>query len=156
MVWTVIAAVASLIAAACALAAVLQAAQLRREGRLQILADALIAMMNATEKNPGFGQDPEWDARLLDAVHQVQRATGLALLGLSAEIKKPVLDLLHPPNQTDTYLMFMLATKAYDEIRVENGGRPISADPPEEQSLVTMAFKRQLARTADVLRCAAR
>ena len=58
MIWTVIAAVASLIAAACALAAVRQTVQLRREARQQVLADTLIAMINATEKNPGHGKDP--------------------------------------------------------------------------------------------------
>jgi hypothetical protein len=149
--WNVIAAVASLLAAACALQAVRQAGQLRREARQQILADALITMINATEKNPGYGADAVWDERLLNAVHQVQRATGLALLGLAVDIKEPVLGLLDPPNQKDTYLMFQLATKAYDEMRVENGGEPILPEP-SGQSLVTQIFKRLLVRASERLR----
>ncbi len=154
MIWTVIAAVASLVAAACALQAVMQTAQLRREARQQILADALIAMMNATEKNPGHGKDPDWDRRVLDAVHQVQRATGLALLGLSAEIKEPVLYLLDPANQRDTYRMFMYASKAYDQMRVENGGEPILPEDaePEAHSLLVLVLKRLLLRASVRLR----
>ncbi len=156
MGWTVIAAIASLVAAACALLAVRQTTRLRREARQQILADALITMINATEKNPGNG-DPVWDARVIDAVHQVQRATGLALLGLSAEIKEPVLGLLDPPNQTDPSLLFLYATKAYEELRVENGGQPIGAQSgqPQAESLVGLWFKRLLLRVSELLRRAA-
>lgn len=154
MIWAVIAAVASLVAAACALRAVEQTARLRREARQQILADALIAMISATEKNPGYGADSSWDARVIGAVSQIERATALSLLGLSADIKESVLVLLDPPNQKDVALLFMAATKAFDEIRVENGGAPIAPKPgpDESQALATVMFKRWLLKVSDKLR----
>lgn len=154
MTWAVVAAVASLVAAACALRAVAQTAQLRREARQQVLADALIAMISATEKNPGYGEDPFWDARVVSAVSQIERATALSLLGLSAAIKESVLALLDPPNQKNVDLLFMAATKAFDEIRVENGGAPIAPGPgpDESKAFVTAIFKRWLLRVSEKLR----
>jgi hypothetical protein len=79
-------------------------------GPPQIRADALIAMISATEKNPGHGKDQFWDARVIRAVFQVERATGLSMLGLSAEIKEPVLELLDPSNHKSPDRLFMAAT----------------------------------------------
>jgi hypothetical protein len=154
LIWAVIAAVASLVAATRALKAVAQTAQLRREGRQQILADALIAMISATEKNPGWGKDRFWDARVIRAVFQLERAAGLSLLGLSAELKEPVFELLDPAIHQNPHRMFMAATRAYDEMRVENGGTPItpSSGPGESQALVIVIFKLWLLKASDKLR----
>lgn len=153
---TLVACVASVFAAGFALVTIRQTAKLRHEARQQILADALITMINTTEKNPGHGQDPTWDARLLDAIHQVQRATGLSIIGLSAKITEPILGLLDPPNQEDPYLMFMYATKAFDELRIENGGEPIGqSQEPQANATAVLAFKRLLLRVSEWLRRAA-
>jgi hypothetical protein len=154
VIWTVIAAVASLVAAACAMRAVAQTAQLRQEARQQVLADALIAMISATEKNPGYGKDHFWDARVIRAVSQVERATALSLLGLSAEIKEPVFELLDPSNHKNPDRLFMAATKAFEEMRLEKGGAPIAAqlEPGKSQALVKVIFKRWLLKASDKLR----
>lgn len=121
MLWAVIAAVAALIAAACALATVIQTARLRRDEHLRTLADALITMISATEKNPGHGVDSTWDARVAEAVRQIERASGLSLLGLSAQITEPFLDLLDPTNQEDPQKLFVHATRAFEQLLAEEG-----------------------------------
>lgn len=151
MVWTVIAAIASLVAAACALAAVRQAAQLRREARQQILADALIAMISAT------GTAPSADPAVTDAIRQIERAAGLSLLGLGAQVKESILGLLDPKNHDNPPRLLMYATKAYEELMVENGGLPIFSNPdahtdPDTHSLVTQVLKRLLLRASERLR----
>lgn len=146
-----IAAIASLAAAACALIAVRQTAQLRRDARQQILADALIDMINATEKNPGYGVDPVWDDRMLGALHKVQRACGLAVLGLSAAIKEPVIGLLEPSNQKNPDRMFMYATKAYEEMLAENGVR-LTGPEVDGNSTLEIVAKRVVLRLSEALR----
>lgn len=135
MVWTVIAAAASLVAAGCALATVRQAAQLRREERLRTLAEALIAMVSATEKNPGHGIDAGWDARVAEAMRQVEQAAGLSLLGLGAAITEPFLDLLDPMIRDDPPRLFLHATRAFQQLLAENGVKPIDPSNPDTPPL---------------------
>jgi len=116
VVWSVIAAASSLLAVICALITVHQTVKLRREAQLQTLADALIAVISAAEKHPGKG-DAVWDARLADAVRQVERATALSILGLSKEITAEVMPLLEPSNRSDPEKMFLHATNAFQTLR---------------------------------------
>jgi hypothetical protein len=132
VLWTVIAAVASLIAAGCALATVRQTVKLRREAQLQTLAEALMAAISASEKNPGHGKDPVWDARLADAVRQVERVAGLSLLGLSPKITESLIDLLDPAIRQDPDRMFLRASRAFEELLAENGVKPIGSAPDKD------------------------
>jgi hypothetical protein len=132
VLWTVIAAVASLIAAGCALATVRQTVKLRREAQLQTLAEALMAAISASEKNPGHGKDPVWDARLADAVRQVERVAGLSLLGLSPKITESLIDLLDPAIRQDPDRMFLRASRAFEELLAENGVKPIGPAPDKD------------------------
>jgi len=139
VLWNVIAAVASFLAAGCALATVRQTVTLRREAQLQTMADALMAAISASEKNPGHGKDPVWDARLADAVRQVERVAGLSLLGLSAKITEPLIDLLDPAIRQDPDQMFLRASRAFEELLAENGVKPIGSPPHKDPSATTGA-----------------
>jgi hypothetical protein len=98
MVWNAIAAVASVLAVLAALATVRLTINFRREERLRHLAEALTFVVTTAEDHPGpNGPAPEVavaDALLEEALHHLDRVVALSLLGLSAQVSRPVLELM--------------------------------------------------------------
>lgn len=125
MFWTVVAALAALVAAVAALVTVWLTIGYRREERLRNLAEALIAVVSAAEdhpKHPGT-VSPAADAHLREALRQLDRVVALSLLGLSAQISDPVLQLMEPSVRTDPQRVFALGTRAFERLLAEHRPR---------------------------------
>jgi hypothetical protein len=127
MVWNVIAAVASVLAVFAALATVRLTINYRREERLRHLAEALTFGVTTAEDHPGpNGPTLEVavaDAHLEAALRQLDRVVALSLLGLSAQISKPVLELMDPSMRADPRGAFMYGTQAFQQLLEEHRPR---------------------------------
>jgi hypothetical protein len=66
-------------------------------------------------------------------------AAGLSLLGLSAKITEPLIDLLDPAIRQDPDQMFLRASRAFEELLAGNGVKPIGSPPHEDPSATTGA-----------------
>lgn len=124
MVWNVVAAVASVLAVFAALATVWLTISYRREERLRHLAEALTFVVTTAEDHPGpSGPAHEVamaDARLEQALRQLDRVVALSLLGLSAQVSKPVLELMDPSMRADPRGAFMYGTRAFQQLLEEH------------------------------------
>jgi len=124
VVWNVIAALACVLAVFAALATVRLTINYRREERLRRLAEALTFVVTTAEDHPGpDGPAPEVaaaDARLKEALRQLDRVVALSLLGLSAQISKPVLELMDPSMRSDPRGAFMYGTQAFQQLLEEH------------------------------------
>lgn len=127
MIWDAVAAVASVVAAAAALVTVRLTIGYRREERLRRLAEALTAVVVAAEDHPGPNGIPDEvassDARVRTALREVDRVAALGLLGLSARVTVPVIDLMDPSVRNDPDMAFMLGTRAFQELLTEYSPR---------------------------------
>jgi hypothetical protein len=127
VVWNVVAAVASVAAAFAALVTVRLTIGYRREERLRRLAEALTAVVVAGEDHPGRNGSPvevaKADARLRAALREVDRVAALGLLGLSARVTEPVVDLMDPGVRNDPQMAFMLGTRAFQQLLTEHSPR---------------------------------
>jgi hypothetical protein len=118
--WTVIATVAASIAAVAALITVRQAASYRNETRRQTLADAIIAVVSATELDlapdePGYS---DWQRRVAEAGRQLDRAIVHSMLGFVSrnDITETMTKMMEPAAKAEPHLMFMLGTRALQEM----------------------------------------
>jgi hypothetical protein len=126
MVWSVIAAVASVFATIAALATVKLTVGYRREERLRVLAEALTNVVVAAEDFPGFSDRVALVAaskQLTEALRQLDRVAALSLLGLSAQISEPIIALMDPSVRRKPKLAFALGTQAFERLLEEHRPR---------------------------------
>jgi hypothetical protein len=148
MVWNVIAAVASVLAVFAALATVRLTINYRREERLRHLAEALTFVVTTAEDHPGpNGPAPEVamaDARLEEALRQLDRVVALSLLGLSPQISTPVLELMDPSMRDDPRGAFMYGTQAFQQLLEEHRPRkPLRARWRDWRALRRVGTEKQ-------------
>lgn len=127
MVWNVIAAAASVVAVLAALATVRLTINYRREERLRHLAEALTFVVTTAEDHPGpngpASEVASANARLAEALRQLDRVVALSLLGLSAQISKSVLELMDTSMRTDPTGAFAFGTQAFERLLEEHRPR---------------------------------
>ena len=130
MVWAVIATVASAIAAVAALTTVVQSNAAKQEARRQTLADAVLAIISASEKHPGpdHPETAEWDSRLAEAGRQLDRAAIHSILGFGPgnAISMAILELMDPKVRADPTDTFMYGTKALQEMIDRENAKHVS------------------------------
>lgn len=127
VVWTVVATVAACIAAVAALLTVWQTVAYRSDARRQTLADAVIALISASEKHPGPSapDHADWDRRLADAGRQLDRAVAHSILGFASkrDVSKAILELMDPEIRANPTKTFAYATMALQEMIDRQGHR---------------------------------
>lgn len=122
LLFAAIAAVASVIAVFAAIYTIGLTRQSQQEDRVRRLAEALIAVMTASEDYPGGGNvgGPVGRYEPFDeAIRQLKQTVALSILGLSADVTEPLIDLLKKNAWRHPNIALFNAHKAFESLNTQ-------------------------------------